>query len=152
MRVLSLSGICLIVALAACDFDAMASEAEELQSMTEAFLASADKEAAHVSFWAADLIYTSSAGLRFGKVDIMQGFVSEEDESADEPGMTYSGEEFDVRVHGDTAIVAFKLVGTPAESAADQTVLNYFNTGTFLRRGGQWQVIAWQATKIPPGE
>jgi hypothetical protein len=29
------------------------------------------------------------------------------------------------------------------------TVTNYLNTGTFLRRNGKWQVIAWQSTKIP---
>jgi len=28
-------------------------------------------------------------------------------------------------------------------------VLTYFNTGTFLRRNGAWQVVAWQATAIP---
>jgi ketosteroid isomerase-like protein len=139
------------VVLAACNFDAMASEAEQLQSMTESFLATSDTEAAHASFWAEDLIYTSSAGLRFGKADIMQGF-NAEDEPADEPGMTYSGEEFDARVHGDMAIVAFKLVGTPPDGAGNMASLYYFNTGTFLRRDGRWQVIAWQATKILPAE
>jgi hypothetical protein len=26
---------------------------------------------------------------------------------------------------------------------------NYFNTGTFLKRGGKWQAVGWQATRIP---
>ncbi len=47
-------------------------------------------------------------------------------------------------------IMAFKLVGTPTDKAADTDVLYYFNTGTFLKRDGIWQVVAWQATKIPP--
>ncbi len=63
-----------------------------------------------------------------------------------------SGEEVDVRVYGDTAIVAFKLVGTPADTSEDTDVLYYFNTGTFLKRDDVWKVVAWQATKIPPAE
>ena len=54
-----------------------------------------------------------------------------------------------MRVYGDTAIVAFKLVGTPADTSEDTDVLYYFNTGTFLKRDGVWRVVAWQATKIP---
>jgi hypothetical protein len=30
--------------------------------------------------------------------------------------------------------------------------MNYFNTGTFLRRDGLWQVVAWQATRMPDAE
>ena len=134
-----------------CAQTALASIAEDLQAMTEAFLANADKEQAHAKFWAEDLVYTSSAGLRFGKAEIMQGFDGD-DEPADAPAIRYSGEEFDVRVFGKSAIVAFKLVGSPAEGAENPETLNYFNTGTFLKRNGRWQVVAWQATKIPPGE
>jgi hypothetical protein len=25
----------------------------------------------------------------------------------------------------------------------------YRNTGTFLKRNGKWQAVAWQATKVP---
>jgi len=29
----------------------------------------------------------------------------------------------------------------------------YFrNTGTFLKRNGKWQAVAWQATRVPPVE
>ena len=41
-----------------------------------------------------------------------------------------------------TAVVAFRLVSEPQQ---------YFNTGTFVKRGGRWQAVAWQATKIPAG-
>lgn len=75
----------------------------------------------------------------------------EPDEDADEtPAIVYTGVDVDVRVYGDTAVVAFKLVGTPTDKAGDADVLYYFNTGTFLRRDGVWKVVAWQATKIPP--
>ncbi len=131
-----------------------AADVDELATLLQEFLAAADEEQAHASFWAADLVYTSSAGLRFGKAEIMAGFdATDADEEAadDEPAMVYAADEVDIRIHGDTAIVAFRLVGTPVDAATGD-VLYYFNTGTFLKRDGAWQVIAWQATKIPPAE
>jgi hypothetical protein len=123
--------------------------------MLHHFLAHSSTEAAHQRFWADDLVYSSSAGLRFGKAEILAGYESsDEDEAAasgdEEPPMVYSGEEVDVRVYDDMAVVAFKLVGTPTNEATEADVLYYYNTGTFLKRDGIWQVVAWQATKIPP--
>jgi hypothetical protein len=135
-----------------CSGPALASDAEDLTAMLQEFLAASSEEAAHASFWADDLVYTSSAGLRFGKADIMASFngsAAEEEPSDDAPAMVYSGENVDIRLYGDTAIVAFKLVGTPTDKSANADMLYYFNTGTFLKRDGVWQVIAWQATKIP---
>jgi hypothetical protein len=132
---------------------AFASDTEKLTVMLEEFLATSDQEAAHASFWADDLVYTSSAGLRFGKAEIMAGFEgrdADDDSVVEVPRIVYSGEEVDIRIHGDTAIVAFKLVGTPTDEAPGNDVLYYFNTGTFLKRDGVWKVIAWQATVIPP--
>ncbi len=138
-----------------CAAPAYASDADDLTAMLHEFLAAFGEEQAHARFWAEDLVYSSSAGLRFGKADIMEGFSAPEepDEASDEaPAIVYTGEEVDVRVYGDTAIVAFKLVGTPADTSEDTDVLYYFNTGTFLKRDGVWKVVAWQATKIPPAE
>jgi len=126
-----------------------ASDTEDLTAMLQDFLAAAHKEAAHASFWAEDLVYTSFDGSRIDKATIMAGFDGAE--SSDEPpAMVYSGEEIDIRIYGDTAIVAFKLVGKPTNESAGTDVLYFFNTGTLLKRDGVWQVIAWQATKIPP--
>jgi hypothetical protein len=128
---------------------ALASDIDDLSNLVQVFLANADEEAAHASFWAHDLVYTSSAGLRYTKAQIMDGFSaapSSRNAAHDEPDIAYSGEEMDIRVYGDTAVVAFKLVGIPADGSAQ---LDYFNTGTFLRRDGVWKAIAWQATKIP---
>ena len=119
----------------------------DLTAMLQDFLANADQRAAHERFWAEDLVYSSSSGLRFGKADIMQGFDSAEEEAGSEPpSIVYSGEEVDVRLYDDTAVVAFKLVGTPADGSEP---LYYYNTGTFLKREGEWKVVAWQATRIP---
>lgn len=125
---------------------AAVADVDELTAMLHEFLTNADKASAHERFWAEDLVYSSSSGLRFGKADIMQGFEGAE-ESDEPPAVIYSGEEVDVRLYGDMAVVAFKLIG--AASDGSQT-LYYYNTGTFLKRDGVWKVVAWQATKIPP--
>ena len=122
-------------------------EVTELTAMLQEFLASADKREAHERFWADDLVYSSSSGLRFGKADIMQGFENvDDDASAEPPAVRYSAEEIDIRLYDDTAVVAFKLVGKPTNGTDP---LYYYNTGTFLKRDGAWRVVAWQATRIP---
>ncbi len=131
-----------------------ASDIDDLTAMLHEFLAASGEKQAHERFWAEDLVYSSSAGLRFGKADILAGFDDSDDgddaDTDEAPSIVYTGEEVDVRVYGDTAVVAFKLVGTPTDKAGDTDVLYYFNTGTFLKRDGVWRVVAWQATKIPP--
>jgi len=132
-----------------------ASNVDDLTAMLQEFLASTDEKQAHERFWAEDLVYSSSAGLRFGKADIMAEFEvtdDTDDAAGDPPAIIYTGEEVDVRVYGDTAIVAFKLVGTPTNESDEGGILNYFNTGTFLKRDGVWKVVAWQATKIPAAD
>jgi ketosteroid isomerase-like protein len=130
----------------------------ELTNMLNTFLAcaSVNDVAAHDRFWAEDLIYTSSSGERIGKADIMNGLntpaPANEGEAAAAPTV-YTAEDIRIQQYGDTAIVAFKLVGTTQAAAgntsASPEILYYYNTGTFLRRDGQWRVVAWQATRIP---
>jgi hypothetical protein len=126
-----------------------ASDSDEVESLLREFLAAAHIEAAHASFWAEDLIYTSSDGSRFGKAEIMSGF-DEVDASDEDPKIVYSADELTVRVFDDAAVVTFRLVGRPTDKSPQADVLYYFNTGTLLKREGVWQVVAWQATKIPP--
>ena len=35
------------------------------------------------------------------------------------------------------------------DKAGKKTVNHYLNTGTFLKRDGKWQAVAWQATVMP---
>jgi hypothetical protein len=127
-----------------------ASDADDLEALVNDFLANVDDAAMHDRFWAEDLIYSSSSGSRFGKAEIMQGFDSASEDEADaEPEETYEAVNVQVNVYGDTAVVAFKLIATPTDGSAAS---EYHNTGTFVRRDGRWQVVAWQATKIPPAE
>ncbi len=136
---------------------ALASDADDLTAMLHEFLAGASvgDASAHDKFWSGDLVYTSSAGTRTDKAEIMASMTPADDtaDTADDsgPSTVYSAEEIQVDLYGSTAIVAFKLVGTP-QGDSDAAIAWYFNTGTFLKRDGAWQVVAWQATKIPEAE
>ena len=94
-------------------------------------------------FFADDVLYTRSAGATATKADIMKSLDEPADPKA--PTATFTAEDVTVHQYGDIAIVAFKLV----QKISAGTVNEFRNTGTFQRRKGKWQAIAWQATKIP---
>jgi ketosteroid isomerase-like protein len=122
----------------------------ELTKLLKDFLAGASRSdlAAHERFWAEDLIYTGSVGRRLGKADILREVRAEGASKPGEEKTNYSAEDIRIQQYGDTAVVAFRLVG--ATTKGDKTeVANYLNSGTFLKRGGKWQVVNWQATKMP---
>lgn len=128
------------------------SDEESLTNLLNAFLAGASVNdmAAHDRFWDEDLVYTSSSGQRFGKADIMERNRPEEEPAGEEPSVVYSAEDIRIRLYGNTAVVAFRLVGeVQGDSPA---VMEYFNTGTFVKRDGEWRAVAWQATVIPAKE
>jgi hypothetical protein len=136
-------------ALASCVFGQTGSDSGELTKLLKEFLdgASRNDAATHDRFWADDLIYTGSSGRRIGKADIMRGLRSPAPPGASEPSTVYSAEDIRIQQYNDTAIVAFKLVST-ARRFGTTEITNYFNTGTFLKRNGKWQVVSWQATRI----
>jgi len=123
-------------------------EKELLQNLLTEFLdgASVNDYAIHDRFWAEDLIYTGSGGDRITKQEILNGLgVTPDDEAMAE----YYADEVDIRLYDDTAVVAFKLVANiPLENGRFDT-LNFYNTGTFIKRNGVWRAVAWQATQIP---
>jgi ketosteroid isomerase-like protein len=129
-----------------------APDATELTKLLQDFLAGASKNdiAMHDRFWADELVYTSALGRRKSKPDIMRE-LGEETKATPKPeeGTTiYTAEDIRIQQYSDTAVVAFRLVAT-TDKAGAKTIANYFNTGTFLKRNGKWQVIAWQATALP---
>ena len=131
-----------------------AANADELTRLLKEFLAGASRNdaATHDRFWAEDLIYTGSSGRRIGKADIMRGLRSAPASKPGDPITTYSAEDIRIQQYGDTAIVAFRLVGTTermGEKDKKTVVSNYLNSGTFLKRNGKWQVVNWQATRMP---
>jgi ketosteroid isomerase-like protein len=122
--------------------------AAELTKLLNDFLAGAatNDAAMHDRFWADDLIYTGSSGRRRGKAEIMKDVRSAPPPKAGDPKTTYTAEEIRIQQYGNTAIVAFRLVAT-TEKDGKTEVANYLNSGTFLKRKGEWQVVSWQATK-----
>lgn len=116
---------------------------DQLRALLDEFLAGAatNEGNVHDRFWAEDLVYTSSSGQRSDKAEIMQG-VAETAERGREPRLSYSGQDFDIRVFGDTAVVTFTLIA----SRNGATELQFYNTGVFRKRDDQWQAIVWQAT------
>lgn len=122
----------------------------ELTSLLHKFLEGASRNDVeiHDKFWADELIYTGSNGRRVGKSDIMNDLRSMPADRTGEPVTTYTAEDIHILHYGDTAVVAFRLVAVTELDNEIETV-SYFNTGTFVKRNGIWQAVAWQATKIP---
>lgn len=123
---------------------AYADDRADLTALLAEFLDGATRNdpAVHNKYWAEELIYTSSAGRRFGKAELMQGVNSRGELPAAEINMRYSSEDLQILQYGDTAVVAFTLVGTSA-----QETLRFLNSGTFVKRNGKWQAVNWQATR-----
>lgn len=124
--------------------------AAELTNLLKDFLAGASRNdvVMHERFWAEDVIYTSSAGRRRGKAEIMRDVRSAPTPKPGDATTTYTAEDIRIQQYGNTAIVAFRLVAT-TEKSGTKEVANYLNTGTFLKRKDKWQVVSWQATKMP---
>lgn len=123
----------------------------ELTALLNEFLVGAGKNdaAIHEKFWADDLIYTRSAGVRINKEELMNGVRSAPAPKPDDPVTEYSAENVQIHLYGTTAVVAFKLVGKSAKKDGTADVNEFLNTGTFVKRNGRWQVVAWQATAVP---
>lgn len=99
-------------------------------------------------FFADDVIYTRSAGVTVNKAEILKNI---DVRASNEPQATFDADDFTVHPYGTTAVVNFRLIMRNTVDGKPQTT--YFrNTGTFLKRNGRWQAVAWQATKVPPVE
>ena len=131
-----------------------AKDAAELTRLLNFFLEGAGRNdaAVHDRFWGDELIYTRSAGQRIGKKDLMAGLLSAPARKPDDPVTAYTAEDVKILQFGNTAVVAFRLVATAKRPDGKTTVQKYLNTGTFVKRRGQWKAVAWQATIIPQTE
>jgi hypothetical protein len=119
----------------------------QLTQMVRDFLAAVPKGSRQVfdAFFADDVIYTRAAGVTVDKSEILKNI---ERRAVHEPKATYEADNFTVHAYDHMAVVNFRLVQHNEKDGKQET--NYFrNTGTFLRRNGQWQVVAWQATQVP---
>src|SRR5215813_7857879 len=145
--------ILLMVSLAPSLCAQSAPDAAELTRLVKEFLdgASRNDAAVHDRFWADDLIYTGSSGRRIGKADIVRDQRSPRSSAPAAPSTIYSAEDIRIQQYDNTAIVAFRLVATTKREGKSETS-NYLNSGTFLKRNGKWQVVNWQATRMPRSE
>ena len=119
----------------------------ELTALVREFLAGVSRNDAsvHDRFWADDLVYTRAAGERIGKADILRDVKSAKPAEAT---TAYAAEDIRVQQYGTTAIVAFRLTAKmPAHGHEPASNDEFLNTGTFVKRGGRWQAVAWQATR-----
>ncbi len=117
--------------------------AKQVEQLVRDFLANVPKNDPKVfqEFFADDVIYTRSAGVTVNKAEILKNI---DVRAANEPQATYEADDITVHPYGNMAVINFRLV----QHNGAQT--NYFrNTGTFLKRHGRWQAVAWQATKVP---
>jgi len=125
-------------------------DAAALTSLLQDFMigASQNSVVAHDRFWADDLIYTRSAGIRTTKAELMKNLRNAKPPNPDGPKEVYTAEDIQIHQYGDTAVVAFRLVATSTKDGVTE-VSNYLNTGTFVKRNGEWRVVAWQSTVVP---
>ena len=131
--------------------DQQSDDVQELEALLHWFLENASDYDTHMRFWDDELIYTSAVGDRFGKNDILSGLRQDQAQQNTNDNAIYSGDRVQVRLYGDTAVVAFRLIADiPSESVSEPADrMTFFNTGTFLRNNGEWRAVAWQATRIP---
>lgn len=140
-----------LVALPIAAASQSAPDAAELTRLLNEFLAGAgmNDAAIHERFWGDDLIYTRGVGQRIDKAELMKGVRSAPAAKPGEPVTVYSAEDVKIQQYGNAAVVAFRLVGTTTKINGERTVNNHLNTGTFVKRNGRWQAVAWQATAVP---
>ena len=121
---------------------------QEVTALLREFIAGAGSgdRAIFDKFFADDVIYTRATGVVITKASIMESLGKPS--PASEGKSSYSAEDITVHDYGDTAIVAFRLEGRTEHADGKLETAHYRNAGTFLRRKGRWQAVAWQATKI----
>lgn len=147
---------CITLAFA---FSARAADAPDaipvIRGLLVDFLTHNSDPARHEKFWADDLIYTSAQGAVRTKPEIMK---SVRDAASQSPTASpsagapaapvYTAENVAIRPYDGFAALTFRLVARHP----DGTVDTYRNSGTLIFRDHRWQVVTWQATKVPAPE
>ncbi len=120
---------------------------QQVTQLVRDFLANVPKNDPKIfqEFFADDVIYTRAVGVTVTKADILKNI---DVRAASDPQATYEADGFTVHPYGEMAVVNFRLIMHNNEGGKATTA--YFrNTGTFMKRNGKWQAVAWQATKVP---
>jgi ketosteroid isomerase-like protein len=119
---------------------------QQVTARVRDFLANVPKNDPKVfqDFFADDVIYTRAVGVTVTKADILKNI---DVRAASDPHATYEADDFTVHPYGDTAVVNFRLIMHSTEGGK-ATAAYFRNTGTFMKRDGKWQAVAWQATRV----
>ncbi|MGH9492241.1 MAG: nuclear transport factor 2 family protein [Terriglobales bacterium] len=144
-----LAVLALVVALALPCLAAKQSTADQLKALLHEFLEGVSKndKSVYDRFFHDDLIYTRSAGVTITKTDILKSL--DEPPQPDDPKSTYDADDITVHAYGNMAVMNFRLIQRTTDKDGKTETHYYRNTGTFLKRNGRWQVVAWQATRVP---
>lgn len=139
----------LVLTLALPCYAAKKSTADQLTTLLHEFLEGASKNdnSVYDRFFADDLVYTRSVGVTITKADILKSL--DEPPPPDAPKTAYDADNITVHAYGNMAILNFRLIQHMANKDGSSETNYYRNTGTFLKRNGRWQVVAWQATRVP---
>ena len=90
-----------------------------------------------------DLVYTHSSGLVEGKTEFIAAL-----QTGNLKYISIDVEEKKARVYGTVGVVNGKARITINSRGQDQSfVIRYLDV--YANRSGQWQMIAWQSTRIP---
>lgn len=141
--------LALVLALALPCLAAKQSTADQLTALLHDFLTGVSKNdnSVYDRFFADDLIYTRSAGVTIIKADILKSL--DEPPQPDDPKAAYDADDVTVHAYGNMAVMNFRLIQHMTNQDGSTETHYYRNTGTFLKRNGRWQVVAWQATRVP---
>jgi len=121
------------------------------------FLTHNSDPARHENFWADDLVYTSAMGVVHSKAVIMKSVweagskppaLTAQSSTSEAPAPVYTADDITIRPYNGFAALTFRLVARNPDGSVDY----YRNSGLLIFRDGRWQVITWQATKVPPAE
>ena len=139
----------LVLALTLPSLAAKQSTADHLTALLREFLAgvSRNDDSVYDRFFADDLIYTRSGGVTITKADILKS--AAQPPPPDAPKSAYDADDITVHAYGNMAVMNFRLIQHLTNKDGSSETHYYRNTGTFLKRNGRWQVVAWQATRVP---
>jgi len=122
--------------------------AQDVSALLREFMDAAGRNdpAVFDRFFADDVLYTRATGTVITKADIMNSLKTPA--APTHTKTTYSAEDITLHEYGETVVVAFRLAARTEHADGKVEMTHYRNTGTFLRRNGRWQAVAWQATRI----
>ena len=148
-KAIPLCGIVLVLGTVACDRGYSVDPApaqQELIVTVRDFLKNvpANQRATFDRFFGDEVIYTRGTGQVVTKRDIL---ADTGNPAVPRANATFEAQEFNVHQYRNFAIMNFKLIAHANENGKSVT-RTFRNTGTFMKRNGQWQAIAWQATPI----